>query len=342
LSLSFALAWLDSVDAARKFPAWLAVSVAGCSLGVLALTRPLTAVGVGLPFFLHGLVLLVQRDKSVRLRVLSVGLLAGSVAALLLLWQFAVTGDPFLNPYTLWWKFDSVGFGPGHGPSPEGHNSIKALLSLILTFRESWRDFFGWENASFVFLLIGILTLGRNGRVWLVASVFPALILVYAAYWASSPAFPRYYYEGLFSLTMVGAVGIIRLAEVVFRKLPAQWMRIVIAVFFVFGFGINLAWTLSVRTWEMGNLNSISRSMLEPFETQRAREMTPALVIVHIEKDWTKYGGLLELQNADLTSPFIFALSRGEAANLALVNFYPDRRVIEYHVNQTDQFDDFP
>jgi 4-amino-4-deoxy-L-arabinose transferase-like glycosyltransferase len=342
LSLAFTLAWLDSFDAERKLPAWLTVLTAGFSLGVLALTRPLTAVGVGLPFFFHGLFLLARGDKSVRLRVLSIGLLVVSVAGLLLLWQFAVTSDPFLNPYTLWWKYDRIGFGPGHGPGPDGNTPAKALQALLLTFKLSWPDFLGWGVVSLAFLLFGVLTLGRTGRAWLVASVFPAVVLVYAAYWASAPTFPRYYYEGLFSLTLVCAAGIFRLVDGIFTKLPAQWMRISASAILVLGFGITLPWNLLPRMVEMRNLNGVSRSMLEPFETRQAGEMTPALVIVHVDKNWIEYGGLLELQNADLTSPFIFALSRGEAADHALAQFYPDRHVIEYFTNRPDPFEDFP
>jgi hypothetical protein len=53
LTLAFTLAWLDLFlppqnGEARYIPAWLLVAVAGGSLGLLALTRPLTAVAIGL------------------------------------------------------------------------------------------------------------------------------------------------------------------------------------------------------------------------------------------------------------------------------------------------------
>ncbi len=344
LSLSFTLAWLDSFDAARKLPAWLTVPVAGLSLGILALTRPLTAVGVELPFFFHGLILLARGDKSIRLRVLTVGLLAVSVAALLLVWQFAVTGNPFLNPYTLWWKYDTVGFGPGHGIEPGDHTLADAAGNLYENLKAGGRNFFGWGNATWLFLPFGIWALGRHGRAWLAASVLTGIILAYGAYWATSLTFgPRYYFEGLFSLTLLTSAGIFRLAEGVFvgGKL-GKGMRIATALSIAFLVGSNLTSTLPDRMWEMRGLYGITRAMLAPFETQQAREMTPALVIVRVDKDWSEYGGLLELQNADLTSPFIFAISLGDQADRALARLYPDRRVIEYDANRPGEVEDFP
>ena len=50
-----------------------------------------------------------------RLRLLVFGLMAILFVGLYLLWQYSLTGNALLNPYTLWWPYDKVGFGPGHG-----------------------------------------------------------------------------------------------------------------------------------------------------------------------------------------------------------------------------------
>jgi len=47
-----------------------------------------------------------------------------------------------------------------------------------------------------------------------VALVFPSLVVVYLAYWIGSSLFgPRYFYEGLYSLTVFSASGIAWLAD---------------------------------------------------------------------------------------------------------------------------------
>ncbi len=344
LTLGFALAWLDTFGAERKLPAWLTVCVAGLSLGILAMTRPLTAVGVGLPFFVHGIILLIRGDKSIRFKVLTIGLLAAFVAVLVALWQFAVTGDLMLNPYTLWWKYDKIGFGEGFGRQAGGHSLYWAWINLKVSFDAGWGDFFGWGSASWLFLPFGLWALGRNARAWLVASVFPLIVLLYMAYWIGSNLYgPRYYYEGFFSLTLVSAAGMFWLAERVAKEgRLRKWMRIATLLLGVFLIGYNLIVYLPKRLNGMTGLYGINRAMLAPFETAQAKELTPALVIVHFQKDWTEYGGLLELQNANLSSPFILALSRGSSIDAALTHDYPDRHIIYYYTDEPDQFFEFP
>jgi len=128
LSIIFVLAWLDTFhlgarqdpNSNKVLPSWVTITIAGLSLGLLVITRPLTALGVSLPFFLHGMVLLWRGNGRVRRHVLAVGAIALLVGSLFLAWQFAVTGNAFTNPYTLWWSFDRIGFGPGIGLEPAG------------------------------------------------------------------------------------------------------------------------------------------------------------------------------------------------------------------------------
>jgi hypothetical protein len=354
LSLAFALAWLDSFPRGRekskssedpprvksRIPTWLTACVAGLSLGVLAMTRPLTALAVGLPFFIHGLILLIRGDKRTRVRLLTIGLLAGAVAALVPLWQLAVTGNALLNPYTLWWTYDKIGFGPGFGSEPGGHSLFWAGINLKFSFDAGWDDFFGWNGASWIFLPFGLFALGRNLRAWLVALVFPAIVLLYTTYWIGSTLYgPRYYYEGFYSLTIVSAAGIFWLANEIMRTGRLRTgMQVAVALLAVFLIGNNLFYYLPKRLDQMTNLYGISRAMLAPFESSQAVKLVPALVVVHFQKVWTEYGGLLELENPELTSPFIFALSRDPASDGQLVQDYPHRHVIYYYTDQPDRF----
>jgi hypothetical protein len=61
-------------------------------------------------------------------------------------------------------------------------------------------------------------------------------------------------------------------------------------------------------------------------------------VIVHTHDSWTEYGGLLELQDPWLSTPFIFALSRGPAADAALVEAYPERSILYFYPDQAERF----
>ena len=354
LTLGFVLAWLDTFNhgvhgeiknsvfsVVRVPPKWLTILVAGLSLGVLVLTRPMNAVGVALPFFIHGLVLLVRGDKSTRIRVLTIGLLAAAVGGLLFAWQFAVTGDPLLNPYTLWWKYDKVGFGEGYGRWGDGHTLDHAWYIIkysLWTPNGTRGDVLGWENLWWLFLPFGLWALRKKVSAWLVTGIFPALLLAYVPYWIGSWQYgPRYYYEGMLAITILSAAGIFWLAGdgMRIRKVLASVALAVLV-------GYNLFAYLPGRLWEMHGMYNINRAMLEPFYTDNAQKLTPALVIVHTQKEWTEYGGLLELQNAQLTTPFIFALYRRDAVMADFYARFPERKIYHFYTDEPYLFYTFP
>ena len=353
LAFGFVLAWLDTFKIDRKenreyqdavhslVPKWLTASTAGLSLGTLVLTRPMNAVGVALPFFIHGIILLVRGDKSVRTHVLMIGLLAALIGGLLFAWQFALTGGSLLNPYTLWWKYDRVGFGEGYGLWDDGYNLEHAwfIIKLSLWSPNGTRgDVFGWENLWWLFVPFGLWALRRKVAVWLIAGIFPALLLAYVPYWIGSWQYgPRYYYEGMLSLTILSAAGITWLTVdgIFIRKILTGLVLAVLV-------GYNLCAYLPGRLWEMHGMYNINRSMLEPFYTVEAQAIQPVLIIVHTQVEWTEYGGLLELQNAQLDTPFIFALNRRDAVISDYYEVFPGRKIYHYYPDEPFKFYPLP
>jgi len=349
LSAAFALTWLDSFCPEQEPPsprrAWLAAVVAGLLLGLLAHTRPLTAVGVALPFAVHGLYLLVKGNGNTRWRVLTTGAITLALALLLFAWQYALTGDALTNPYTLWWTYDKVGFGEGYGRY--GHSLTLAWSNLKVSLRAGVSDLFGWAKLSWLFLPFGLWAIRRDRLGWLLSSVFFSLVLVHLAYWIGSWLFgPRYYFEGLYSLTLLTAAGIAWLAGWPLKR-GDEWPRperrrkvrpLLVTALVTLLVASNLLLYLPTRLVSMHGLYGIERAQLVPFQTPEAQALTPALIIVHPDP-WTDYGGLLELQNATLDSPFIFAISR-RGDNAALAALYADagRAVYHYYPDEPGRF----
>jgi hypothetical protein len=323
---------------------WLPTLVAACSLGMLVITRPLTAVGVCLPFVFHGAYLLLRGDAQVRKRLLT---FAGVVLLFtlgLFVWQFAVTGDPTLNPYTLWWDYDKIGFGPGFGHTATGHTWQLARINTRFSLFVGWRDLFGWASYSWIFLPIGVFALlaRRSWKALMPLAVFPALVFIYLFYWIVSYLFgPLYFFEGLYSLTILSAAGIAWLAGWPLRDgagwRPFRgWRRarpLLLAACLALLLYTDLIFYLPVRMHSMYGLYGITRSRLLPFQTAQAQEVTPALVIVHPGK-WTEYGALLDLETPFLDTPFIFVINVGEKTNAALAEEFPQRTLIHYYPKQ--------
>jgi hypothetical protein len=347
LSEAFALTWLDAWDVKVTKP-WLPTIASALSLGLLVLTRPLTAVAVCLPFAFHGVYLMIKGSREVRRRLLAFAGIVLAESALYFAWQFAVTGNALLNPYTLWWPYDKIGFGPGFGNTASGHNFTHAEINTTFSLWVGYFDLFGWGQYSWIFLPFGLFAAYRQrlDKMILLGCVFASLVIVYMAYWIGSSLFgPRYFYEGLYSLTLLSGLGIAYLAGWPVRSGQSWrsftgWKRIrplLVTVAVLLLISTNLFFYAPIRLSGMHGLYGVTRSRLEPFFTEQAQKLTPALVIVHPDL-WTEYGTLLELENPWLNTPFIFAMSMGPAADAALTADFPQRNIYHYYPSQPNKF----
>jgi hypothetical protein len=148
---------------------------------------------------------------------------------------------------------------------------------------------------------------------------------------------PRYYYEALFSLTILTAAGIAWLAGLPLKpdsawRRPQGYRRFRhIAVLVGVGalIALNLIFYTPDRIGGMRGLYGTSRQQLEPFRVSGDGVSTPALVVVDSE-NWRAYAGLLELSHPMLDSPYIFIWSRGPRSNAAIAEAFPERSVYFY------------
>ena len=349
LALGFVLAWWDVAAPPKLERTWqiLPVITAGTALGLFAATRPFTALGVAIPFGIHGLVLLFRGDRETRMRVLSVGFIALLLSLLQPLWQLAAAGAATTNLYTLWWPYDKVGFGPGVGVTQQGHTLRWAWLNTRFSLLIGSSDLFGWPMISWIFIPLGLWFSRRDTRTLLTGSVFFSLLLLYQAYWISAWLFgPRYQFEGLFSLTILSAIGIAGLAgwsrsEESKEQVPITRNKKLRALgttaFVTFFIVINLIFYMPPRFSIMKDLYGISKDQLAPFERPTTQALAPAVLVVYAEH-WTHYGGLLELVNPALTSPFIFTFGDKPGLKETLKETYPERAIYYYYPDEPWKF----
>jgi len=343
LTLALTAGWLDTFWPESRdahVPGWIPPLTAGLSLGLLALTRPLSAVGVAIPFGIHGLVLLARGNRQIRLRVMAIGLLALGMAGLHFLWQYALTGDPLLNPYTLWWPYDRIGFGPGVGLHPDGHNLFHARANTRFSLRTGTYDLFGWAGYSWIFLPFGMWALRKTIRAWLAGAVFPCLVFVYIFYWIGSWLFgPRYYYEGLFGLALFSAAGIGWLmgarGDEGDRTAPFRWRKQVrpaaVTTLVALLVCANLLYYVPNRLMSLRGLYGVERRYVEPFLQPSSQAYVPAVIIVHKIHRWIEYGTLLDLGSPFLDTPFVVVYDPTLEEEARLLEAFPDRSVFHYY-----------
>ena len=338
----FALGWLEAFSLPEDSPQRGWVLLSALSLGVLCLSRPFTALAAALPFGVHGVYLLWRGSRAVRLRLLGFSGLVLLMASMVFAWQAQVTGDPLLNPYTLWWPYDKLGFGPGHGVLENGHTLRIAWQNAEQSLEVGWLDLFGWYRFSWLFLPFGVLAAWQSRRrieAALVGSVFVSLVLCYLAYWVGATLFgPRYYYEGLFSLTLFSAAGVSWLAGWPRRFSGWAKLRPLLVTGLLTGLVVfNLMAYLPLRLNMMHHLFGISRQDQAFFLQPEVQALAPALVVVQAER-WMDYATLLELSDPYLTSPFIFAWTTSPATAQRLGELYPARRLLIYDPELPDRF----
>ncbi len=341
LTVALCLTWIDVTSKGSRAPGWMTSILAGSLLGCLVLTRPLSAVGVAIPFIVHALILLFTGEARQRKNVLIVALTAGVLSSLHFVWQYALTGDALLNPYTLWWNYDTVGFGSNIGRQSGGYMPSDIWHNLNVNLNALSIDGFGWFNVSWLFLPFGVISLRKNAHAWVVGGILPAVIFTYCFYWIGSWLFgPRYYYEGLPAFILFTAAGITwlvgRWKEVMgshLIKILKNYRVVFVVLIVVLLVSLNIFLYLPQRLGSLKGLYGATRSRLEPFQTEDFLSKTPSLIIVHLGPNWLEYGTLLDLSDPYFESPYVFMIDQGLEKNRLATAQFPDRSIWLYRAS---------
>jgi len=215
----------------------------GACVGMFAITRPLTAVGLAIPV---GVIVVREVWRARAWRPLTLAtLVTAAIVALLPLQNRMTTGDWRLSPLvaysTRYTPFDFPGFGytaPRElAPLPPDLDSVRTFLTearrqhtlraLPATLRSrAWYAtldiFIGWRTPLLLFALLGALAMPAAGVFAVAASVGLLLTYAFHAHWAHWTA---YYFEGYPAVVFASAIGLWAFAERVIRRRPV-WKRL--------------------------------------------------------------------------------------------------------------------
>ena len=245
-----------------------------------------------------------------------------------------------MNPYLLWWPYDRIGFGPGHGRLPEGHTLYQAYINTKFSLRVGLHDLFGWPGLSWIFLPFGIVGLRRTPRAWLLTALLPCLMLAYAAYWITPWLYgPRYYVEALPALAVLSAAGVAYLAGLPFRS-PGRWnvRQLVVGTLLAGLLATNVVYYLPVRLGGMRGLYSVSRQLMAPFAEADLRN---SLVIIRMAHEWGECAAPATLTPPFEDHGFLVACRLSEQTPGQLAAAFPGRRILLYDIRHPGEFRPF-
>jgi 4-amino-4-deoxy-L-arabinose transferase-like glycosyltransferase len=313
---------------------WRFIAASGFVFGVAAFARPYDALLFGLPLGVYAIVA-SRRDGRLLLRRagwFTAGL-ALPVAAMLLYYR-AATGSPFRPPFNLLEPGDTIGFGPRRLlPGHPGLTFTPELGSRGVARHVVLTSFWGFGGL----LLVGCFVLGLLRRR---AAAGPQASLVlagavfafgYGLFWGtwgtslrgSLTSFlgPFYFLPVLLCVCVLAAAGFGEL----WRR--DRFMGVVAMVAMVAVSGYLLVEALRINL----GLTAEDRRLYAPVV---AADLDRAIVL--LQPMWGPH--LLHpfawLQNdADYDGNTVYALDRGETANLALLEDFPGREIYRLRVH---------
>jgi 4-amino-4-deoxy-L-arabinose transferase-like glycosyltransferase len=347
--VTFMVAWTMVVrqPARPSRMRWLWLLGAGLSLGMIVLTRQLTAVALAGPFILAstlvrpGDISWSQRFKD----LLVLALAAAPLALLLLIYQAALTGDPFQDPRLLFWSYDHLGFGQDIGQGQNvvtfdtvrderiliwqydpdqplrGHSLARGVFNVERNWRHLHSHLFGWLPPLTLAFAWLVFVLGQARRAdWIFLASSLSLISIYIFYWADGISYgPRYFYAALPAFLLLVARGIQTAATSTGRRSGRWAVGLLVALFVAGGLTIYFPTVLQA----LDRYNFVNRATVAAVE---AVIEGPALVLVpEVNGDWWEYGTFFTANTPWLDGRIIYARDLGPASRGRLQAYYPDR-----------------
>ncbi|MFN2179892.1 MAG: ArnT family glycosyltransferase [Candidatus Promineifilaceae bacterium] len=323
---------------------------AGSAMGMLLLTRQITAAAIGISYMtlLLPAEARAQQDgahhhASIRRMGRQTAVAVAAVlpfVMLLLSYQRALTGSPWQDPRLLERPFDHPGFGPDIGESenafklatfesglaltwytdpdqpPRGHSLARGLYNTQQNLEALASGLFGWyPSIALAFCWIPFLLARPRRYDWLLLALLATIMAVYVSYWTTGIMFgPRYYYAALPALLLLTARGIQTLGSRFGRAATISVMAAIVILTLVF------YWPGAVASLRGYNFISGEERILVEGQIEGQ-----ALVFVPVN-DWWDYGRFFSGNTPWLDGRIIYARDLGEESNSRLQAIYAERQ----------------
>lgn len=365
-SLFWTLLFLALFPIARQQRSIVLALATGATVGMLFLSRPLTAVGIAIPYVVWSLLTIVRQRKISRPYILMVSG-ALPLLAIFLGYNVLTTGSAFHTAYELWWPFDRLGFGPEIGVNghdlDDGLRNTRVNSNALATFLFGWPGRLSLAPAVIAVVLSLVALLGRLYRkrtqptiprksetspeAWdlILASVVLSLVAIHILYWTPGQMYgPRYYMEAIGPLVILSARGFMQIAATISVTLTKLAPRVrypiaigqaamlaLVVVLTVYAF----TQTVPGRFDEFREWNDINGEGVAVVE---AAQLDNALVFV-ARSSWVDYAPFFAQNVPALDSAVVYASDRGPQENRVLMDLYPGREFYRYEDGQLVSLD---
>lgn len=293
---------------------------AGVALGCAFIIRPYTTFAVALPAGLCLLWRLFRKWEWKPIWFLGLGFVP--LALLIPVFNAIWTGDPLLSPYLLFWSYDRIGFGPGHGPLPEGNTLWMGLGEAVWVVGRLANWLHGWPALSLTFVILGFLFRPRRFVDLFLAGTALTLVLAYVLYWTNGDVYgPRYTHEATSALLVLSATGLVRVGLWAQKKgvWPLRALCVVWALLVVVDLSVYLP-------WQFRQYRGLFGITARPREILKQADLHDALVIVTTERGWKDYAVAFSMNVPTLDGDVVYASECG-ALTERLLEQFPGRAV---------------
>ncbi|CAN5357983.1 hypothetical protein BH23CHL1_BH23CHL1_14730 [soil metagenome] len=357
-SLFWTLLFLVLFPLARR-QRGVALSLAtGAAIGMLFISRPLTAVGIAIPYVVWSLLTIARQRRMNRSYVI---MASGALPffVIFLAYNAITTGSAIHTAYELWWPFDRLGFGADIGVNghdlDDGIRNTRVNSNALATFLFGWPGRLSMAPAIIAVILSLITLLGRLYRrkgtrstipphsdtspeSWdlILASVVLSLVAIHILYWTPGQMYgPRYYMEAIGPLVILSARGFMQIGATVAVMLMNlapkvrypivtghASMLVLLVVLSVYAF----TQTVPGRFDEFREWNGINGDGVAIVEVA---QIDNALVFI-ARSSWVDYAPFFAQNVPTLDSAVVYASDRGPQQNRVLMDLYPGREFYRY------------
>ena len=297
--------------------------VAGIALSWATLTRPFSGPIFAVPWlvWLAG-DLWPRRNGRVMAGIAAFCLIGAAALGLLLAYQYALSGSPFVSGYQTFSRMHQFGL---IGRALDARAPLPSIHELMFTLARMNFWLFGWP-VSFVFILFCNRSAG--GRRLLTGVVY--VLLLYAAISAATihPVGPVHYSELAVPMIILSASGLERLIGVARGATMPGGLPRVVAAAPLAAMLCGLATFLPVYG---GSLRASADLVRAPDELLAAQGVTRALVFIHTlptlyvsPYSWAYYR---RNNHPDLTDPILYVNYASPERNKEFARLFPDRPV---------------